>query len=269
MEIMGRLAPGVSLDSAQAALEVRFRNFVASTAVREEQLSNLPELVLMDGARGLDSRRLSYSSSSVAPMAMSGLILLIGCANIANLLLAEVVGWFQGRMEFGPRALGARSILADPRNPENQERVNRKIKFRESFRPFAPAVPIERAGEFFELDRESPFMLLVAQARDGRSRLPATTHVDGSARVQTVDRESNPLFHDLLRSFGELTGTPVLINTSMNVRGEPIVCTPAEGLACFLTTGMDRLVIDRFVLRKAEQPRLEAGPALPPAFAED
>jgi carbamoyltransferase len=181
----------------------------------------------------------------------------------------EVVGWFQGRMEFGPRALGARSILADPRNPENQERVNRKIKFRESFRPFAPAVPIERAGEFFELDRESPFMLLVAQARDGRSRLPATTHVDGSARVQTVDRESNPLFHDLLRSFGEVTGTPVLINTSMNVRGEPIVCTPAEGLACFLTTGMDRLVIDRFVLRKAEQPRLEAGPALPPAFAED
>ncbi len=181
----------------------------------------------------------------------------------------EVVGWFQGRMEFGPRALGSRSILADPRNPENQERVNRKIKFRESFRPFAPAVLAERAGEFFELERESPFMLLVAQARDGRSRLPATTHVDGSARVQTVDRETNPLFHDLLRAFGDATGTPVLINTSMNVRGEPIVCTPADALACFRTTGMDRLVIDRFVLRKAEQPLLESAGELPPAFAED
>ena len=142
----------------------------------------------------------------------------------------EVVGWFQGRMEFGPRALGARSILADPRNPENQDRVNLKIKFRESFRPFAPAVLAERAGEYFELDRESPFMMLVAQTRDGRAKLPATTHVDGSARVQTVDRETNPLFHDLLRAFGAATGTPVLINTSFNVRGEPIVCTPADAL---------------------------------------
>jgi carbamoyltransferase len=147
--------------------------------------------------------------------------------------------------------------------------VNRKIKFRESFRPFAPAVLAERAGEFFELDRESPFMLLVARARDGRERLPATTHVDGSARVQTVDRETNPLFHDLLHAFGERTGTPVLINTSMNVRGEPICCTPADALACFLGTGMDRLVIDRFVLRKADQPLHGPGDALPPAFAED
>jgi carbamoyltransferase len=181
----------------------------------------------------------------------------------------EVVGWFQGRMEFGPRALGARSILADPRNPENQDRVNLKIKFRESFRPFAPAVLAERAGEYFELDRESPFMMLVAQTRDGRSRLPATTHVDGSARVQTVDSETNPLFHDLLRAFGAATGTPVLINTSFNVRGEPIVCTPADAWNCFLTTGMDRLVIDRFVLRKVDQTVVPPAASLPPTFAED
>ena len=181
----------------------------------------------------------------------------------------EVVGWFQGRMEFGPRALGARSILADPRNPANQDRVNRKIKFRESFRPFAPAVLAERAGEYFDLDRESPFMMLVAQTRDGRSRLPATTHVDGSARVQTVDFETNPLFHDLLLAFGAATGTPVLINTSFNVRGEPIVCTPADALTCFLATGMDRLVIDRFVLRKLDQSQLPPVASLPPTFAED
>ena len=181
----------------------------------------------------------------------------------------EVVGWFQGRMEFGPRALGARSILADPRNPENQDRVNLKIKFRESFRPFAPAVLAERASDYFELDRESPFMMLVAQTRDGRSKLPATTHVDGSARVQTVDFETNPLFHDLLRTFGAATGTPVLINTSFNVRGEPIVCTPADALTCFLTTGMDRLVIDRFVLRKIDQTQLPPVASLPPTFAED
>jgi carbamoyltransferase len=181
----------------------------------------------------------------------------------------EVVGWFQGRMEFGPRALGARSILADARNPENQDRVNMKIKFRESFRPFAPAVLAERAGEFFELEGESPFMMLVANCRDGRAKLPATTHVDGSARVQTVDRETNPLFHDLIGAFDALTGTPVVINTSFNVRGEPIVCTPEDALACFLSTGMDRLVIDRFVLRKADQPALPAAGVLPAAYAED
>jgi carbamoyltransferase len=181
----------------------------------------------------------------------------------------EVVGWFQGRMEYGPRALGARSILADPRNPENRDRVNLKIKFRESFRPFAPAVLAERAAEYFELDRESPFMLLVAQARDGATRLPATTHVDGSARLQTVDRETNGLFHELLSAFDRLTGTPVLINTSFNVRGEPIVCTPADALACFNATGMDRLVIDRFVLRKQAQPGAAAATELPPAFAHD
>ncbi|MBI3767355.1 MAG: carbamoyltransferase [Deltaproteobacteria bacterium] len=181
----------------------------------------------------------------------------------------EVVGWFQGRMEFGPRALGARSILADARNPKNQDVVNLKIKFRESFRPFAPAVLEERAAEYFELDRPSPYMLLVAQAKDGRKRLPATTHVDGSARIQTVDAETNPLFYDLIRAFDRLTGTAVLINTSFNVRGEPIVCTPEDALRCFLTTGMDTLVIDRFVLRKAQQPQAGTVDQLPPAFALD
>jgi carbamoyltransferase len=181
----------------------------------------------------------------------------------------QVVGWFQGRMEFGPRALGARSILADARNPKNQDTVNLKIKFRESFRPFAPAVLRERASEFFEFDRDSPYMLLVAQARDGRERLPATTHVDGSARIQTVDHETNPLFYDLLRAFDRLTGTPVMINTSFNVRGEPIVCTPADALRCFLTTGMDVLVIDRFVLRKKGQPNVAPEHELPAAYALD
>jgi carbamoyltransferase len=181
----------------------------------------------------------------------------------------QVVGWFQGRMEFGPRALGARSILADARNPENRDRVNLKIKFRESFRPFAPAVRAERANEFFELEHESPFMGLVAQARDGQRLLPATTHVDGSARVQTVDAETNPLFSRLLQAFERLTGTPVLINTSFNVRGEPIVCSPADALRCFLSTGMDLLVIDHFVLRKSAQPNAAAEGALPTAFGLD
>ncbi|HTY38479.1 MAG TPA: carbamoyltransferase, partial [Bacteroidota bacterium] len=133
----------------------------------------------------------------------------------------NVVGWFQGRMEWGPRALGNRSILADPRNKENWNRVNLKIKFRESFRPFAPAVMLERAGEYFEIDRPSPYMLLTAQVRPERSEIPAVTHVDGSARLQTVDRSDNPLFYGLLEEFDRQTGCPVLINTSFNVRGEP------------------------------------------------
>jgi carbamoyltransferase len=181
----------------------------------------------------------------------------------------QVVGWFQGRMEFGPRALGARSILADPRNPENRDRVNLKIKFRESFRPFAPAVRRERTSELFELDHESPFMSLVAQAREGQRRLPATTHVDGSARVQTVDAATNPLFHRLLEACERVTGAPALINTSFNVRGEPIVCSPADALRCFLSTGMDVLVIDHFVLHKSAQPNPVREGELPAAFELD
>jgi carbamoyltransferase len=190
----------------------------------------------------------------------------------------QIVGWFQGRMEFGPRALGARSILGDPRNPAMQATMNLKIKFRESFRPFAPAVLQERASEFFDVrpEQESPYMLMVApvlkehRLRLGeadakkmadnpdlrqrvnivRSSLPAITHVDYTARLQTVDEARHGRFYRLLKSFERLTGCPVLVNTSFNVRGEPIVCTPREAYRCFLATDMDMLVLEDFVLRK-------------------
>ena len=194
----------------------------------------------------------------------------------------RVVGWVQGRMEFGPRALGARSILGDARNPEMQRQMNLKIKFRESFRPFAPIVLKERAADYFEMGPgvESPYMLLVAQVKaekrlgppngqaraeglnrinEVRSVVPAITHVDGSARVQTVDRDRNPRLTELLESFERLTGCPVLINTSFNIRGEPIVCSPADAYRCFMTTNIDVLVIDDLLLLKTEQP--EVNPA--------
>ncbi|HWA85672.1 MAG TPA: carbamoyltransferase C-terminal domain-containing protein, partial [Opitutus sp.] len=198
------------------------------------------------------------------------------CDEVAAMLAAgKVVGWVQGRMEFGPRGLGSRSILGDPRNPAMQSLMNRKIKFRESFRPFAPAVLRERAADFFELktEDESPYMLVVAavradkrtaaaggtaagleRVREIRSVVPAVTHVDYSARVQTVDRERQPRFHRLLEAFERRTGCPVLINTSFNIRGEPIVCTAADAWRCFMATDMDALVIDACMLRKDEQP---------------
>lgn len=166
----------------------------------------------------------------------------------------KVIGWFQGRMEFGPRALGNRSIIADARNPENRDIVNLKIKFRESFRPFAPSVLADKAKEYFELDCLSPYMLLTAQVRADKRTIPAVTHVDGSARIQTVNREENALFYDLIKVFYELTGCPVIINTSFNVRGEPIVCTPEEAFGCFINTDMDYLVIGSFVLDKQQMP---------------
>jgi carbamoyltransferase len=166
-----------------------------------------------------------------------------------------VIGWFQGRMEWGPRSLGSRSILADARNAENWKRVNLKIKFRESFRPFAPAVLAEKASDWFEIDRESPYMLLVCPVREGRS-VPAVTHVDGSARLQTVTRDAHPEFYDLLASFDRRTGCPVLINTSFNVRGEPIVCSPDDAYLCFMRTQMDVLVLGNQILLKEEQPAL-------------
>jgi carbamoyltransferase len=198
-------------------------------------------------------------------------------------LLAEekVVGWFNGRMEFGPRALGARSILGDPRSPKMQTNMNVKIKFRESFRPFAPCVLQEYAHEWFGMKpgQESPYMLLVAPVLDGqrltiseeerermrsspnllervnvaRSTVPAITHVDYSARVQTVDEARNPRFYRLLKAFYARTGCPVLVNTSFNVRGEPIVCTPEDAYRCFLATDMDVLVLGNYVLRKESQ----------------
>src|SRR5262249_8374337 len=157
--------------------------------------------------------------------------------------------WYQGRMEFGPRALGARSILADPRDPGMRDRINALVKKREAFRPFAPAVAAERCAEFFDLEGPSPFMLDTAQVLRPEA-LPAITHVDGSARLQTVDAAVDPRFHALLTAFGELTGYPILLNTSFNVRGEPIVCTPADALASFARCRLDALVIgDVLVLR--------------------
>jgi carbamoyltransferase len=171
-------------------------------------------------------------------------------------LIAEqhVIGWFQGRMEWGPRALGNRSILADARNPDNQSRVNLKIKFRESFRPFAPAVLMERSAEYFELDRPSPYMLLTAQVKAEKRHIPSVTHVDGSARLQTVAREENPMFYDLIREFERQTGCPALINTSFNVRGEPIVCSPHDAFKCFMWTDMDYLVMENVLLDKKNMP---------------
>jgi carbamoyltransferase len=197
--------------------------------------------------RFLDASKLPYRTLSQAEM----------IRETARCLHEEqaVVGWLQGRMEWGPRSLGARSILADARNEENWKRVNLKIKFRESFRPFAPAVLAEKAQEWFEIDRESPYMLLVCPVRPDR-RIPAVTHVDGSARVQTVRREQHPVFHDLLTEFDRQTGCPVLINTSFNVRGEPIVCTPKDAYLCFMRTNMDVLVLGNQILRKSEQPEL-------------
>jgi carbamoyltransferase len=172
-------------------------------------------------------------------------------ARTAKLLASgQVVGWFSGRMEFGPRALGARSILGDPRDATMQSRLNLKIKFRESFRPFAPSVRRERVADYFELDADSPYMLLTALARAG---IPAVTHVDGSARVQTVTRDVSPEYYDLLSAFDTLTGCPVLVNTSFNVRGEPIVCSPTDAIRCFMATDMDALVIGSYLVEKSVQ----------------
>jgi carbamoyltransferase len=197
-------------------------------------------------------------------------------AKVAELLQQEaVVGWFQGRMEFGPRALGGRSILGDPRSERMQAVMNLKIKHRESFRPFAPAVLAEDASRYFELDRPSPYMLIVAPVRGElrvpmtgeqqrlfgleklhlrRSSLPAITHVDYSARIQSVDQRTNPRFHALLSKFRDLTGCGVLVNTSFNVRGEPIVGSPEDAYRCFMRTDMDYLVVENFLLNKVDQP---------------
>jgi carbamoyltransferase len=201
---------------------------------------------------------------------------------LARILADEnVVGWFQGRMEFGPRALGGRSIIGDARSTKMQSVMNLKIKYRESFRPFAPAVNAEKVSEWFAIDRASPYMLLVAPVRQQRriemteaqkalfgieklnvprSEVPAVTHVDYSARIQTVHRDTNPRFHALIDAFEARTGCPVLVNTSFNVRGEPIVCSPADAYRCFMRTEMDYLVLENVLLAKNGQPEWkEAG----------
>ena len=202
----------------------------------------------------------------------------------------KVAGWFQGRMEFGPRSLGGRSIIGDPRSAKMQSVMNLKIKYRESFRPFAPAVLAEDVSEYFDLDRPSPYMLIVAPVKESlrtpmtteqqqlfgieklnvpRSQIPAITHVDYSARVQTVHAQSNPKFHALLEKFKERTGCSVLVNTSFNVRGEPIVCTPEDAYRCFMRTEMDYLVVENFLLAKTEQPAVEKDDAWKQEFELD
>jgi carbamoyltransferase len=172
----------------------------------------------------------------------------------------KVVGWFQGRVEWGPRALGQRSILADPRRPEMKDILNRRIKHREIFRPFAPSILEEATSEFFETAHPSPFMTFAYSVRpEKRGVIPAPTHVDGTARLQTVSRTSNPLYWNLLRAFGDQTGVPVVLNTSFN-DNEPIVCRPEEALDCFRRTQMDVLVMGNFILQK-KSTRAESGEA--------
>ncbi|HEV2489372.1 MAG TPA: carbamoyltransferase [Candidatus Acidoferrales bacterium] len=170
----------------------------------------------------------------------------------AELLAAgKILGWFQGRMEFGPRALGGRSILADPRDPEMTVRVNNAVKFREWWRPFAPSLLAESADEYLESATDSPFMILTSQVKpEKRSVIPAVTHVDGSARPQTVEKDINPLYWRLIREFGDRTGVPVIMNTSFNLRGEPIVCAPTDAIRTFFSSGMDALVIGDFIVEK-------------------
>jgi carbamoyltransferase len=186
----------------------------------------------------------------------------------------KALGWFQGRMEFGPRALGARSILGDARSPSMQSVLNLKVKYRESFRPFAPSVLRERVSEYFDFDTDSPYMLLVADVVESRrkqmtpeqqdlfgikklnvprSDIPAVTHVDYSARVQTVHQDTNPRYHALINAFERLTGCPVIVNTSFNVRGEPIVCTPEDAFRCFMGTEIEALAVGNCFLRKEDQ----------------
>jgi carbamoyltransferase len=177
------------------------------------------------------------------------------CERVADLLEQQaVIGWFQGRMEYGPRALGNRSIVADPRSQQHRDTLNLKIKFRESFRPFAPSVLAERAHEWFDvpIGYEDPYMLFVVNVRGDVTPLPAVTHIDGTARVQTVDGRHGR-YRLLLEAFAERTGCPVLVNTSFNVRGEPIVCTPADAYGCFLRTNLDVLVLGRCVVVRDEQ----------------
>jgi len=236
---------------------------------------------------GCDSMKGSYLGPEYSPEAIESFLKTTGAAytpfdephlfdRVASDLASEkIVGWFDGRMEFGPRALGGRSILGDPRSPRMQAQMNIKIKFREGFRPFAPSVLRERVTDYFELNDDSPYMLLVAPVREDRripltaeqhklwgidklnvprSDIPAVTHIDYSARIQTVTRTTNPRYYDLIKAFDRQTGCGVVVNTSFNVRGEPIVCTPADAYRCFMRTNIDSLVLGPFVLDKASQP---------------
>lgn len=198
----------------------------------------------------------SYSDEEIAEVIESCHIKYERPENIAAQAAADlaaglVVGWFQGRMEFGPRSLGNRSILADPRKAEMKDRINRLVKFREGFRPFTPSVTEEAAGEFFEDIKHSPYMTQIYNVRpEKREIIPAVTHVDGSARVQTVSSRYNPRYHALISEFGRLTGVPVVLNTSLNLMGQPIAAHPRAALANFYSTGMDRMALGSWYISK-------------------
>ncbi len=275
--LLGEPRPSISSDRSGASAHLRCRE--AEHEIGNEPAPLLPSCTT-DAMRGallgpgfrLDEIRATLDAAGARYETLADDALIDAAAEA--LAAGEAVGWFQGRMEFGPRALGNRSILGDARSPTMQKTLNLKVKRRESFRPFAPSVLREDVADWFALDRDSPYMLLVADVSTGRRRppaeaqdassgidqlnvrrsdIPAVTHVDYSARVQTVDRETNPRYHALLEAFKAKTGCPVIVNTSFNVRGEPIVCTPADAFRCFMGTDLDCLAIGNCFLRKAEQ----------------
>ena len=264
---------GGALGAALAAWHIHFSK---PRALENKKVDSLNGSYLGPGIDEIDVRKVIKRYKAVAKKYDSILPLIEKTAELLH--NGHVVGWVQGRMEFGPRALGARSILGDPRNAEMQQKLNLKIKYRESFRPFAPSVLMEDAQEYFELEGASPYMLLVKPLKQRlrkplppnyggmsvreklyylRSDLPSITHIDFSARIQTVHSETNPRYHSLISAFKKLTGCPMLVNTSFNVRGEPIVCTAEDAYKCFMRTEMDYLVIGDYIFSKQEQPPWE------------
>ena len=245
-EVFIQPASGDAGGALGAALAVWYRQFNGSKLPRMENAFYGDEYSDAEIEKILNKENLPFLK-----MSDEGLI-----DRVSTLMQGEnVVGWFQGRMEYGPRALGNRSIIADARNKDNWQKVNLKIKFRESFRPFAPTVLEERIPDYFDLDRPTPYMLLVADVHpDKRDEIPAVTHVDGSARIQSVNRDQNEKYYDLIKAFEQKTGCGVIINTSFNVRGEPIVRSPEDAINCFLNTHMDYLVLGNYLLDKKEMP---------------
>jgi carbamoyltransferase len=220
-------------------------------ALRQQQRNYVMRHAYLGRRYGREDEQKVFNSWAAWVVTRHERIADIAAATAERLAAGKIVGWFQGGSEFGPRALGNRSILADPRSPAMKDLLNARVKHRQSFRPFAPAVLAERSHEIFEDDARSPFMLLSMQVRpDWQTRIPAIVHADGSARVQTVDRETNPVFHALIEAFAKRTGVPVLLNTSFNVRGEPIVETPTDAMKCFLATDIDVLVIHDLLIEK-------------------
>ena len=250
-EIFIQPAAGDAGGAYGAASFVSHALFKEPRAPKWEHAFTGPEFSEGDIKRVLDGEQAVYEKLSPEELMP---------AVVERMTQGQVVGWVQGKMEFGPRALGHRSILADARDPKMKDQVNLKIKFRETFRPFAPTVLEEECPNYFSLNQESTFMLLVAPVREDRRVIPSVTHVDGTARVQTVRRDQDDRFYDLIDTFKKKTGVPVIINTSFNVRGEPIVCTPEEAWRCFMRTKMDVLVIGDFLLDKSKQTRQEEPP---------